>query len=52
MCGMMKTWKDYLTTAEVEELAQIKADKKAGQAQERRIYDRCRKRMAAEKKGI
>jgi len=52
MCGMEKTWKDYLTTAEVEELAQIKADKKVGQAQERRIYDRCRKRMDAEQKGI
>lgn len=39
------SWRDYLTSAEVAELAQIDSDKKAGQAQARRIYDRCRKRM-------
>lgn len=38
-------WRDFLTADEVSELAQIDADKKAGQAQARRIYDRCRKRM-------
>lgn len=39
-------WRDYLTPAEIDRLAQIDADKKAGQAEQRRIYDRCRKRMA------
>ena len=38
-------WRDYLTSAEIAELAKIEADKRAGQAQQRRIYDRCRKRM-------
>jgi len=39
------TWQNYLSAAEVAELAQIAADKRAGQAQAKRIYDRCRKRM-------
>jgi hypothetical protein len=38
-------WRDYLTDAEIAELAEIDRAKKAGQAQARRIYDRCRKRM-------
>lgn len=38
-------WRDHLTQSEIDELAQIERDKKAGQAQARRIYDRCRKRM-------
>lgn len=41
----MVNWRDYLTPAEIEELAKIETDKRAGQAQQRRIYDRCRKRM-------
>lgn len=41
----MVNWRDHLTPAEIDELAQIERDKKAGQAQARRIYDRCRKRM-------
>lgn len=41
------SWRDYLTAAEIKELARIEADKREGQAQQRRIYDRCRKRMAA-----
>ena len=45
-------WRDYLTPDEIAELAKIEADKRAGQAQVRRIYDRCQKRMAtAETKG-
>lgn len=39
-------WRDHLTQSEIDELAQIERAKKAGQAQARRIYDRCRKRMA------
>ena len=42
------SWADYLTPAEIHRLLQIKTDKKAGQAEARRIYDRCRKRMAKE----
>jgi len=39
-------WRDYLTPEEIAELAEIEREKRAGQAQARRIYDRCRKRMA------
>lgn len=42
-------WRDFLTPAEVERLAEIERDKKAGQAEQRRIYDRCRKRMKVAK---
>ncbi len=42
----MTDWRDYLTADEIEELALIESAKKAGQAMQRRIYDRCRKRMA------
>lgn len=38
-------WKDYLTDAEIAELAEIDRAKREGQKQARRIYDRCRKRM-------
>ena len=38
------SWRDHLTGAE-KELAAIDRTKKEGQAQARRIYDRCRKRM-------
>lgn len=38
-------WKDFLTAAEVEELAKIQADKAAGQKQAKRIYDRCWRRL-------
>lgn len=41
-------WRDYLKPAEIERLAQIDADKKAGQVEQRQIYDRCRKRMLKE----
>lgn len=37
-------WRDYLTADEIERLAEIDREKKAGQAEHRRIYDRCRKR--------
>jgi hypothetical protein len=37
-------WRDYLKPEEIERLAEIEAAKKAGQAEQRRIYDRCRKR--------
>lgn len=39
-------WRDFLTSAEADWLAEIKRAKKDGQAEQRRIYDRCRKRMA------
>lgn len=39
-------WRDYLTPDEIARLAEIDRAKKAGQAEQRRIYDRCRKRMA------
>jgi hypothetical protein len=38
-------WKDFLTAAEIDELAKIQADKLAGQKQARRIYDRCWRRL-------
>tara|TARA_Y100001973_G_C5149764_1_gene307425 strand:+ start:503 stop:655 length:153 start_codon:yes stop_codon:yes gene_type:complete len=41
----MPDWREYLTPDERIELDQIAAEKRAGQAQYRRIYDRCRKRM-------
>jgi len=40
-----KTWRDYLRPDEIEELAQIEADKKAGQKRQHQIYDRCWRRM-------
>jgi len=43
------TWRDHLTVAEKAELAAIDRAKKEGQAQARRIYDRCRKRMKGSK---
>ena len=45
----MVMWKDYLTLSEVDELAKIDREKREGQAQARRIYDRCRKRMKVQK---
>ena len=42
----MVNWRDYLTPAEIAELAEIECAKREGQKQARRIYDRCRKRMA------
>lgn len=42
-------WRDFLTEAEVERLAEIARAKKVGQAEQRRIYDRCRKRMNQER---
>ena len=43
MPGMQ--WQDFLTDQERAELAQIAADKAAGQRRKHQIYDRCRKRM-------
>ncbi|MBK9496679.1 MAG: hypothetical protein IPO08_19695 [Xanthomonadales bacterium] len=43
-------WRDYLTAEEIERLAQIDRAKKDGQAEQRRIYDRCRKRMGPKNK--
>lgn len=40
-------WRSYLKPDEIERLAQIDAAKREGQAEQRRIYDRCRKRMKA-----
>ena len=39
------TWRDYLTPAEIDQLARIKADTKALKQEHRRIFDRCRKRL-------
>ena len=39
------TWRDHLKPHEVERLAEIEREKRVGQAEARRIYDRCRKRM-------
>lgn len=41
-------WRDHLTQPEIAELEAIDRAKKEGQRQARRIYDRCRKRMAKE----
>lgn len=43
----MVNWRDYLTPTEIAELAEIERAKRDGQKQARRIYDRCRKRMAS-----
>jgi hypothetical protein len=45
-------WRDFMTPAETERLAEIERLKKAGQIEQRRIYDRCRKRMALAKGSI
>ena len=47
----MSNWRDYLAAAEIQRLAEIEQAKKAGQAEQRRIYDRCRKRITARQKG-
>jgi hypothetical protein len=39
-------WRDHLKPHEVERLAEIEREKRIGQAEARRIYDRCRKRMS------
>ena len=46
--GIGMIWRDYLTAAEIARLAEIDRAKKDGQAEQRRIYDRCRKRMERE----
>lgn len=38
-------WRDYLTDVEIARLEQLKADTRVIKAEQRRIYDRCRKRM-------
>jgi hypothetical protein len=38
-------WRDYLTPEEEQRLIEIEHEKRAGQAEQRRIYDRCRKRV-------
>ena len=43
------TWKDYLTPDERLQLADIEETKQQGQRDRHRIYDRCRKRLAAAK---
>jgi hypothetical protein len=43
------TWRDHLKPHEVERLAEIEREKRVGQAEARRIYDRCRKRADAKK---
>jgi hypothetical protein len=43
------TWKDYLTPDERQQLANIEETKLHGQRERHRIYDRCRKRLAAAK---
>lgn len=40
-------WRTFLTSAEVERIAGIDKENRALKAEYRRIYDRCRKRMAA-----
>lgn len=45
----MSGWADYLTNDEIHRLIQIKQDRAEGRAEARRIYDRCRKRMAKAK---
>jgi hypothetical protein len=45
-------WRDHLKPHEVERLAEIEREKRVGQAEARRIYDRCRKRMSGKKEGI
>ena len=46
----MPSWRDYLTEKEVAELDLIANANRDLKAQYRRIYDRCRKRMAKETK--
>ena len=41
----MPNWRDYMDDADRAEVAQIKASKAELNAQYRRVYDRCRKRM-------
>jgi len=45
LCGM--TWKHHLTDQEHARLDSIKAEHQTLRAEHRRIYDRCRKRVAA-----
>lgn len=42
-------WRDFLTDAERDRLAELKAENRRLKAEHRRIYDRCRKRMARPK---
>ena len=48
----MTAWRTFLTPTEVERLAGIDAENRALKAEYRRIYDRCRKRMAALKREV
>ncbi len=53
-CGKvysMGEWHDYLKPEERARLEQIEDEKKTGQLEHRRIYDRCRKRMDKEATG-
>lgn len=43
-------WREYLTAEEAQRLDQLKVENRAIKAEHRRIYDRCRKRMAKENK--
>lgn len=40
------TWRDFLTEPERGRLYMLEMDRRAAVADRRRIYDRCRKRMA------
>ena len=41
-------WRDYLKPEEVARLAELAQGNRSIKAEQRRIYDRCRKRMAAQ----
>lgn len=45
----MPSWRDHLTASETTRLAELAAEREANKAEYRRIYDRCRKRMAGGK---
>lgn len=42
----MVDWRDFLTDDERNRLDEIKSENRKLKAEHRRIYDRCRKRMA------
>lgn len=42
------SWRDYLKPEEIERLSQLREQITEAHAEQRRIYDRCRKRLKKE----